>query len=98
MAPPVTRVGDNCTGHPCFGAVPVSTGSPDTFTNGKANARKGDPYASHCCGPVCHSGKLAVGSSTVFINNKPSGRQGDYKTCSIIDCADVHSPDTYHGG
>lgn len=59
--------------------------------------RVSDSYESHgcCCCPP-HGGVLAEGSSTVFVNNLPAGRQGDPVDCGSF--ADVHSPDTNIGG
>lgn len=96
--PPVTRLGDNSTGHPCYPARPSVKASKDTFANGMGVVRQGDKYVAHCCGPACHDAVLQKGSTTVFINGKPCGRQGDPMSCSPIDVADVHSPTVFAGG
>lgn len=96
--PPVTRLGDNSTGHPCYPARPSVEASPNVYANGLAVVRKNDPYDSHCCGPACHDAVLDSGSSTVFVNGLDCGRQGDPMSCSNIDVADEHSPNVYAGG
>ena len=45
--PPVTRLGDNCTGHGSFPPRPSSGASPDVFVNGIAVHREGDSWAPH---------------------------------------------------
>ena len=94
----VTRLGDNSTGHPGFGAVPAVSASGDVTCNGIPVVREGDAYEIHCCGSSCHSGALAKGSSTVTCNGKALGRQGDPKTCSKIDRAHGHSGNSTVGG
>lgn len=65
---PVSRLGvDNTAGH-CFPPVPVIAASPNVFVNGIPVDRVGDPIPTHCCGPVCHAGTVAVGSPNVFVN------------------------------
>lgn len=78
--PAVTRLGDQCTGHGCFGARPSASASPNVFINGIAAHREGDAWASHCC-VVCHDSVLAAGSGTVFVNGKQLGRVGDPVAC-----------------
>jgi len=76
--PAATRLNDNCTGHDSCPPVPLVTGSPNVFTNGRQAGRLGDTYASHGC--VVHPGHqdvIAAGSGTVFINGKPAARVGD---------------------
>lgn len=79
--PAVTRLGDACTGHGCFGSR-TSVGAASTvFVNGIAVHRLGDPWDTHCCGPVCHGGSLAGGSGTVFVEGMAVGRIGDPVDC-----------------
>ena len=94
--PPVTRLGDNCTGHGCYPARPSVAGSPTVFANNLPVIRVTDPYDTHCCGPACHGGTLAEGSSTVFAEGLAVGRQGDPIDCGSV--VDEHSPDVYVGG
>ena len=94
--PPATRLSDNCTGHPCYPPRPSNSGSPNVITNGLNQMRVSDTYASHCCGPSCHGGMLASGSSNVNVNNLPAGRQGDAVDCG--SCASQHSPNVNIGG
>lgn len=78
--PPVTRLGDLCTGHGCFPSRPSSGASPDVFVNGIAVHRQSDSWASHCC-ETCHGSALAAGSATVHANGLQLGRIGDPVAC-----------------
>ena len=92
-----TRVGDLNTGHDSCAPVPLVSGSPDVFINGRAAGRVGDAYAVHGCDVhPSHSGHISSGSSSVFINGKPAGRIGDAVSCggSVAE----GSPDVFIGG
>ena len=92
-----TRVGDINTGHDSCAPVPLGSGSPDVFINGRAAGRVGDTYAVHGCDiHPSHSGHISSGSSSVFINGKPAGRIGDAVSCggSVAE----GSPDVFIGG
>ncbi len=95
--PPVTRVGDNNTGHDACPGVPLASGSPNVYANGRAVGRIGDPYVVHGCPiHVPHVPHLAAGSSTVFVNGSPVSRIGD-----AVDCggsAAQGSPNVIIGG
>lgn len=95
--PPVTRLGDSCSGHEDFPPRNSSNGSPNVFVNGLAAHRLGDSWEVHCNSiPVCHAGALASGSSSVFVNGLNLGRIGD-----PIDCGSSvasGSPNVYAGG
>ncbi len=95
--PPVTRLGDICTGHGCFPPRPSISSSPNVYANGIPVIRLGDAYMPHGCSHCSpHPGNLASGSSTVFVNGLPVGRIGD-----IINCGSsvaVGSPDVLIGG
>lgn len=92
-----TRVGDDCTGHDACPAVPLVSGSPNVFINGKAAGRVGDPYSPHGCEDhSTHTPHIASGSSSVFINGIPAGRIGD-----SVDCGGSvaqGSPNVFIGG
>ena len=75
------RLHDICTGHGCFPPRPCITASTDVFTNDRGAMRVGDRFDKHCCGPICHDGRLAAGSATVFINNRAAGRITDPVSC-----------------
>lgn len=78
----VTRQGDSCTGHGPWPPRASTGGSADVFANGIAVHRQGDGWAVHCDpAPNCHSGSLASGSATVFVNGKQIGRVGDPVDC-----------------
>lgn len=94
--PAVTRLGDLCTGHGCFGQRPNDEASPNVFVNGIGVHRVGDHWVSHCCGPVCHDSNMATGSSTVFINGKAAARIGDMVACGSASAQG--SPNTFFGG
>ena len=68
--PPQTRLGDNDTGHDACPPRGLATGSPDVIVNGQPAGRVGDSYPAHSCpAHPPHSGVIAAGSSTVFIND-----------------------------
>lgn len=94
--PAAVRLGDICTGHGCFPPRPNIQASGDVFINGRGAHRQGDEWDSHCCGPPCHGGSLAAGSSSVFVNGRPLGRIGD-----PVDCGSrvaTGSSDVFAGG
>ena len=95
--PAVTRIGDADVTH-CSGMT-RAVGSPDVFCNGIPISRQGDVNTGHLLpGGPCpgHAAPIAVGSTTVFVNNKGCGRVGD----AISGCTSVAvgSPDTFAGG
>ena len=62
--------------------------SSDVFVNGTGISRQGDVNTSHLLpGAPCppHTAPIAVGSTTVFVNNKRSGRIRD----AISGCTSV---------
>ena len=75
------RLGDWCSGHQCFPPRQTNEGSPNVFVNGRGFHRVGDYWPIHRCGDNRHSGRLAEGSSTVFVNSMPAGRTGDPINC-----------------
>lgn len=77
----VTRLGDMCTGHSCYPPRPSVAGAATVFVNGIPIHRLGDAWATHCCGPTCHDGNLAMGSTTVFAEGANVGRIGDPVSC-----------------
>ncbi len=94
--PAVHRHTDICTGHGCFPPRNNIQASNNVIVNSLGWHRKGDGWATHCCGPACHSSKTAEGSSSVFINSKPAARIGDPVHCGSA-CA-VGSKNVYCGG
>ncbi len=75
--PPVTRLGDICTGHDSCPPRPNDQASPNVFTNNIPTHRQGDHWTVHCS----HDSVLASGSGTVFVNNKQVSRIGDPVAC-----------------
>ena len=76
--PPVTRLGDICTGHGCFPPRPSISSSPNVYVNGIPVIRVGDAYAPHGCSHCkSHPGNLVSGSLTVFVNGLPVGWSSD---------------------
>lgn len=95
--PAVCRIGDADIAH-CSGMV-RSQGSPDVFVNGVAVSRQGDRNTPHLLpGTPCpsHTAVIAVGSTSVFINNRGCGRIGD----ALTACTQVAqgSPNVFAGG
>lgn len=93
--PAVTRKGDQCMGHKCYPPRVNDQGSPDVLVNNIQVHRQGDHWVTHCCGDSCHDGVCAVGSSSVYVNNKQVARIGDPITCGSIIAQG--SPDTFIG-
>ncbi len=96
--PPVTRVGDTCTGHGSFPPRATSSGSPNVFTNGKATMRQGDPYLPHSSPSPspAHGGTESGGSATVFVNGKAINRIGDPVSCGSANA--TGSSNVFAGG
>ena len=95
--PAVTRIGDADVAH-CSGMTRAA-GSGDVFANNIPVSRQGDNNTGHLLpGSPCpsHSAPIAVGSTTVFVNNKGCGRVGD----SISGCTSVAagSSNVFAGG
>jgi len=79
-----TRIGDECTGHGCWGPRICDQGSENVFINGLPAHRVGDHWTTHCCGPACHDSVASSGSSKVFINGKAAVRIGDEIECGSV--------------
>jgi uncharacterized Zn-binding protein involved in type VI secretion len=94
--PAVTRLGDVCTGHGCFGPRPNDEASEDVFINGIGAHRVGDHWVTHCCGPACHDSVMETGSSSVFINGRAAARIGDMVACGSASAQG--SPSVFFGG
>ena len=76
----VTRIGDADVAH-CSGMTRAA-GSSNVFANGIGISRQGDNNTTHLLPPdlpPCdsHSAGITTGSTTVFTNNKGTGRTGD---------------------
>ena len=95
--PAATRMNDNDTGHDACPPRPLSGHSPDVNINGRGAGRVSADYVAHGC-PVHppHTGVIAAGSSTVFINGRAAGRIGDPVSCggSVME----GSGDVFIGG
>ena len=105
--PAVARIGDADITH-CTPTVRAA-GSGNVFANGIPVSRQGDtntphfapphnPGAPSVVHPTCtlHTGAIATGSRSVFVNGKGCGRVGD----GISGCTAVAqgSPDVFAGG
>ena len=95
--PAATRIGDADVTH-CSGMV-RAPGSGDVFVNSIPWSRQGDVNTVHLLpGVPCppHAAPIAIGSTTVFVNSKGSGRIGD----AISGCTSVAagSPNVFAGG
>jgi len=93
--PAVTLKGHQCTGHNCYEPRVNDEGSSNVKVNNIEVHRQGDHWVTHCCGSSCHDGVCAIGSSTVYINNKPVARIGDPITCGSVIAQG--SPDVFIG-
>ncbi len=92
--PAVTRRGDSCSGHDACSSVPLVSGSPSVFINGRPAGRINDQYQSHgCIAHASHQDHIAGGSSTVFANGKSLGRVGD--SVSIGGSVSQGSPNVF---
>jgi uncharacterized Zn-binding protein involved in type VI secretion len=95
--PRAVRLGDISGGHYPWPPRNNDQASPNVFVNGRGWHRQGDHWPIHCNPvPQCHDGVLSHGSSTVFINGKQAGRNGDPISCG--DFADQASPNVFCGG
>jgi len=98
--PPVHRLNDVCSGHGCYSSRPIIKASETVFADGMgivgATSPKIGQYAVHCCGPSCHDGFVAQGSSTVFVEGLPVARIGDPVSCG--GTCKTGSPDVNVGG
>jgi uncharacterized Zn-binding protein involved in type VI secretion len=95
--PAVTRIGDSDVTH-CSGMTRAQ-GSSNVFCNGIPVSRQGDNNTPHLLpAPICptHSAPIAVGSRSVFVNQRGCGRVGD----SISGCTSVAegSSNVFAGG
>ncbi len=79
--PAIHVLGGMCTGHACYPPRPNLQASENVFAEGIAVHRQGDMWGPHACGSSVHTGVLAAGSSTVFVNGKPCARLGDPISC-----------------
>ena len=95
--PGQARQPDICTGHGCFPPRPPSSWSDNVIVNGLNALRQFDSYAAHGCATCpAHGGSVAVGSSTVYINDRKAARIGD-----MVDCGSaiaVGSTTVFVGG
>ena len=95
--PSATRIGDADVPH-CSG-MSRAVGSPDVYVNNIPWSRQGDVNTVHLLPPPpcpSHAAPIAVGSTTVFVNNKGAGRIGD----AIAGCTSVAagSSNVFAGG
>ena len=95
--PAATRIGDADVTH-CSGMVRAQ-GSGNVFVNSIPWSRQGDVNTVHLLpGAPCppHVAPIAIGSTTVFVNSRGSGRVGD----AISGCTPVAagSPNVFAGG
>ena len=94
--PAATRIGDADVPH--CSAMDRAQGSPNVFVNKIPWSRQGDHNTGHLIPPaICgtHTAPIAVGSTTVFVNDKGAGRIGD----GISGCTSVAagSPNVFAG-
>ena len=94
--PPVTRLGDICTGHQAWPPRPNDEASGNVFVNSIGAHRQGDHWAVHCKDADCHDSTHSTGSSNVFVNNKQLSRIGDPINCGSYVAQG--SPNVFAGG
>lgn len=94
--PAVSRKGDTCTGHACFGPRASVAGSSNVYINGTGAHRQGDGWEVHCCGDSCHDSALAQGSGSVYVNGAQLARVGDLIACG--SAVAVGSANVFAGG
>jgi uncharacterized Zn-binding protein involved in type VI secretion len=93
--PSVVRLGDYCSGHQCFPPRQNNRGSGNVFINSLPCHRKDDTWIKHRCGDNSHTGILASGSKSVFVNSLDIARVGD-----PVDCGSAciqGSPNVFSG-
>lgn len=83
MSVPISRIGDNCTGHSSFPPRPLIEGSEDFIVDYQPASRVGDNLRSHASPSPSppHGGVIAEGSQTYIINGQPAARIGDPVSC-----------------
>ena len=95
--PAATRIGDADIPH--CSPMERNEGSPNVFVNSIKWSRQGDVNTSHLVPPapcILHVKPIAIGSTTVFVNNKGAGRIGDAITaCTYVAAG---SPNVFAGG
>lgn len=79
--PAVTLLGHQCTGHGCWPSRPSVEGEARFTVRGIPVHLQGHAWATHCCGPDCHGGALAAGSTRFTVKGKQLGRTGDPVAC-----------------
>lgn len=95
--PNATRLGDNDTGHDACPGTALNSASPNVFINQLGAGRVDDSYVAHgCIVHAPHSGVIAAGSATVFINGRQAGRIGDPVSCGGSVASG--SPNVFIGG
>lgn len=94
--PPVTRLGDICTGHQAWPPRANDEASGNVFVNNIGAHRQGDHWVIHCKDADCHDSKHGHGSSNVFVNNKQLSRIGDPINCGSYVAQG--SPNVFAGG
>ena len=80
--PPVTRKGDNCTGHDACPPRPSIEGEPTVTVSGREMMRVGHGYDLHGCpAHAPHGAVLADGAPHASLTGKPIGRIDDPVSC-----------------
>jgi uncharacterized Zn-binding protein involved in type VI secretion len=94
--PPVTRLGDICTGHESWPPRGNDQASGDVYVNSIGAHRQTDHWPIHCSDSNCHDSTHASGSATVFVNDKQLSRIGDPINCGSYVAQG--SPNVFAGG
>ena len=91
--------------HPCLGTTKTNGKSDNVFVNNIGIHREDDNTVTHVSGvdsPICvstHAPIIAIGSTTVFANNKGVARVGDaYNASDTVSTASSNgSPNVFAG-
>ncbi|MBF0374300.1 MAG: PAAR domain-containing protein [Alphaproteobacteria bacterium] len=81
--PPVTLMGDSCSGHGCWPPRPSIEGEPRFTVGGRPVHLQGHAWAPHTCPPIpeTHASTLAAGAPRFTVAGRQLGRVGDPVAC-----------------
>lgn len=84
--PPVTRLGDLCTGHGCWPPRPSIEGEARFTSTGIPVHLQSQAWAPHTCPaiPETHASVLAVGAPRFTVGGRQLGRIGDPVACGSM--------------
>jgi len=83
LSVPIGRISEICSGHQCYPPSIAISASSNVFAELLPVHRVGDSYIPHCC-LSCHGITTARGSSSVYVNGRPSAHIGAMASCSSV--------------